>query len=103
MGFLVDNLALFMVVALALLLFTGFPVAFVLAGVGLGFGLIGYALGEFPFIAYFTVPLRVYSTLADNLIYPAVPMLLFMGIALEKSGILIPNLGGTDHCVKDVA
>lgn len=87
MGFLVDNLALFMVVALALLLFTGFPVAFVLAGVGLGFGLIGYALGEFPFIAYFTVPLRVYSTLADNLIYPAVPMLLFMGIALEKSGI----------------
>ncbi len=87
MDFLVDNLALFMVVALAVLLFTGFPVAFVLAGVGLGFGLIGYALGEFPLIAYFTVPLRVYSTLADNLIYPAVPMLLFMGITLEKSGI----------------
>ncbi|MBI2715355.1 MAG: TRAP transporter large permease subunit [Rhizobiales bacterium] len=87
MDFLTDNLALFMCFALAILLFTGFPVALVLAGVGIVFGLIGHMLGEFPFIAYYNIPLRIYATLGENLIYPAVPMLLFMGIALEKSGI----------------
>jgi tripartite ATP-independent transporter DctM subunit len=87
MDFLTDNLALLMIVALALLLFSGYPVALVLAGVGVGFGLLGYFLGQFPLIAYFNVPLRVYATLGESLIYPAVPMLLFMGIALEKSGI----------------
>jgi tripartite ATP-independent transporter DctM subunit len=87
MDFLIDNLALFMVLALAVLLFSGYPVALVLIGVGLGFGLIGHALGQFPLVAFFNIPLRIYSTLAENLIYPAVPMLLFMGIALERSGI----------------
>jgi len=86
MDFLIDNLALFMILALALLLFSGYPVALVLIGVGLSFALIGHALGEFPLIAFFNIPLRIYSTLAENLIYPAVPMLLFMGIALERSG-----------------
>ena len=87
MDFLIDNLALFMILALALLLFSGYPVALVLIGVRLSFALIGHALGEFPPIAFFNIPPRTYSTLADNLIYPAVPMLLFMGIALERSGI----------------
>ena len=87
MDFLIDNLALFMVLALAVLLFSGYPVALVLIGVGLAFGLIGCALGRFPLVAFFNIPLRIYSTLAENLIYPAVPMLLFMGIALERSGI----------------
>lgn len=87
MDFLIDNLALFMILALALLLFSGYPVALVLIGVGLSFALIGHALGEFPLIAFFNIPLRIYSTLAENLIYPAVPMLLFMAIALERSGI----------------
>lgn len=87
MDFLIDNLALFMILALALLLFSGYPVALVLIGVALGFGLIGYILDQFPLIALFNIPLRIYSTLAENLIYPAVPMLLFMGIALERSGI----------------
>lgn len=87
MDFLIDNLALFMILALALLLFSGYPVALVLIGVALGFGLIGYTLDQFPLIALFNIPLRIYSTLAENLIYPAVPMLLFMGIALERSGI----------------
>jgi len=87
MDFLIDNLALFMVLALAVLLFSGYPVALVLIGIGLGFGLIGYALDQFPLVAFFNIPLRIYSTLGENLIYPAVPMLLFMGIALERSGI----------------
>jgi tripartite ATP-independent transporter DctM subunit len=84
---LVVYLPLMMMGALVVLLFSGFPVAFVLAFVGLAFALIGHALDLFPVQALFTLPVRMYSNLADNLVYPAVPMLLLMGVALERSGI----------------
>jgi tripartite ATP-independent transporter DctM subunit len=87
MDWLIDNLALLMVLALAVLLFSGFPVALVLIGVSLCFSVIGYALDLFPIVAYYNIPLRIFSNVGENLIYPAVPMLLFMGIALERSGI----------------
>ena len=80
-------LPLLMMGALVVLLFSGFPVALVLAFVGFAFALIGYLLDLFPLVALFTVPVRMYSNLADNLVYPAVPMLLLMGVALERSGI----------------
>lgn len=87
MDFLTDHLAVFMIVALGVLLFSGYPVALVLAGVGLGFALIGHALGVFPLVAYWNIPVRIYGLVGESLIYPAVPMLLFMSVALEKSGI----------------
>lgn len=83
---LIDYLPHLMLLALVLLLFTGFPVGGVLAGVGLGFALVGVGLGEFPVPSLFLVPYRVYTSVGENLIYPAVPMLLFMGVALEISG-----------------
>ncbi|MEM7254433.1 MAG: TRAP transporter large permease subunit [Pseudomonadota bacterium] len=84
---LIDSLPIFMMVALALVLLLGYPVAFVLAGLGVVSAGIGYLLGEFPLIAFFNVPLRVWGSINGSLIYPAVPMLLFMGIALERSGV----------------
>ncbi|WP_416899497.1 MAG: TRAP transporter large permease subunit [Minwuia sp.] len=82
----VDYLPILMLVALALLLFSGFPVGGVLAGVGIGFALVGLAIGEFPLNSFFLIPYRVYSAIGENLVYPAVPLLLFMGVALEISG-----------------
>ena len=41
----VTLLPIFMFFTLAILLFSGFPVAFVLGGVGLGYGFLGMALG----------------------------------------------------------
>ena len=84
---LVDNLPLLMIAALAPLLFSGLPVALVLAGIGLSFAFAGWLLDIFPLIALYNVPIRIFGTIGENLIYPAVPMLLFMGVALEKSGI----------------
>ena len=52
MGLLADHLAVFMIVALGVLLFSGYLGALVLAGVGLSFGLIGHMLGVFPLAAY---------------------------------------------------
>jgi tripartite ATP-independent transporter DctM subunit len=75
-----------MLLTLAVLLFSGFPVGGILAGVGIGFALIGVVIAEFPVASLFLIPYRIYSSVGENLIYPAVPMLLFMGVALEISG-----------------
>ena len=45
----VTLLPVFMFATLALLLFSGFPVAFVLGGVGLGFGFLGMAFDVFSY------------------------------------------------------
>ena len=84
---MVDILPILMLVLLAVLLFSGLPVAVLLAGLGVGFSLIGVALGEMPVLALYNIPLRLYGAISHSMIYPAVVMLLFMGVALEKSGI----------------
>jgi tripartite ATP-independent transporter DctM subunit len=83
---IVDYFPILMLVTLAVLLFGGFPVGGILAGVAIGFALIGVLIDEFPLPSLFLIPYRIYSSIGENLIYPAVPMLLFMGVALETSG-----------------
>ena len=83
----VDLLPILMLGSLALLLFSGLPVAILLAGIGVLFSLIGVAIGEMPLAALYNLPVRMLGSVAGGLIYPAVAMLLFMGVALEKSGI----------------
>ena len=82
-----DLLPVLMFAALAVLLFSGFPVAWVLGGVGLAFGLVGMAAGEFVFIQFSTLPSRIYGGIMESLILTAVPTFVFMGMMLEKSGI----------------
>ena len=78
---------LLMFPALLLAILSGFPVAFVLTGVGLLFGLIGhycfdlFILSDFGFISS-----KVFGVFG-NVTLMAVPLFIFMGIALEKSGI----------------
>ena len=83
---IVELLPLLMFVVLACLLFTGYPVAWVLGGVGLGFGLIGIAADELAFIQFSTLPSRIFGGVMENLILTAIPMFVFMGTMLEKSG-----------------
>ena len=84
---IVELLPVLMFVALALLLFTGFPVAWVLGGVGLAFGLIGIAADELAFIQFSTLPSRIFGGVMENLILTAIPMFVLMGTMLEKSGV----------------
>ncbi len=84
---LIDALPLLMFAALALLLFSGYPVAFVLGGIGLGFGLIGMELGVFHFLQFNSIPSRIFGGIMENLILTAIPMFIFMGTMLEKSGV----------------
>ncbi len=82
-----ELLPVFMFAALGILLFTGFPVAFILGGVGLAFAFIGIAMGEFQFIFLKLMPSRIFGGIMENLILTAIPMFIFMGTMLERSGI----------------
>lgn len=95
MGF-VDLLPVFMFGALAALLFSGFPVAFVLGGVALGSGFLGLAFDVFSFIEFFNIISRIWGGVCENLILVAVPMFIFMGTMLERSGVANDLL----HCLQ---
>ncbi len=85
--FLAENLPIIMLVAFAVLIFTGFPVASMLAGVGIAAALVAIFIDVFPEAAFYNIPLRISGNFPHSWVYPAVVMLLFMGVALEKSGI----------------
>ena len=82
-----DFLPIMMFSTLAVLLFSGFPVAFILGGLALLFGLIGYFLDMFSLIEYFNFLPRIWGQAAENLVLVAVPAFVFMGVMMERSGI----------------
>ena len=82
-----DFLPIVMFTTLACLLFTGFPVAFILGGLALLYGLIGYFLEMFSLIEFFNFVPRIWGGAAENLVLVAVPAFVFMGVMMERSGI----------------
>jgi len=73
------SLVLFGIVFALLLL--GYPVAFTLGGVSLIFGFFTFGLGFFQLL-----PLRIWGTMT-NYVLIAVPLFVYMGLMLEKSGL----------------
>lgn len=84
---MIDALPFLMLASLVLLLFSGIPVAVVLIGLGVTFSGLGIALGEMPVAGLFNITPKLITSMSGSLFYPAVVMLLFMGVALEKAGI----------------
>ena len=82
-----DYIPLLMFMSLACLLFSGFPVAFILGGLALLFGLIGYFIDSFSLIEFFNFLPRIWGQAAENLVLVAVPAFVFMGVMMERSGI----------------
>ncbi|MGH8707769.1 MAG: TRAP transporter large permease [Burkholderiales bacterium] len=85
--FVHDFLPIVMFLTLACLLFSGFPVAFILGGLAMLFGLIGYFLGIFKLIEFFNFMPRIWGQAAENLVLVAIPAFVFMGVMMERSGI----------------
>jgi tripartite ATP-independent transporter DctM subunit len=79
-------LAALMFAGMIAFLFFGFPVAFSLIFTGLSFGLTGMALGVLNSNFFDILPLRLWGTMT-NFTLLAVPLFVFMGVALEKSGL----------------
>ncbi len=87
LDFVHEYLPIVMFLTLAFLLFSGFPVAFILGGLAMLFGLIGYFLGIFKLIEFFNFMPRIWGQAAENLVLVAVPAFVFMGVMMERSGI----------------
>lgn len=82
-----DWLPLLMAGSLAVLLFTGFPVALVLAFTGLAFAGIAIQIDLMSPMELLNITSRTYGSVGENLLYPSVPMLIFMGLMMERSGV----------------
>jgi tripartite ATP-independent transporter DctM subunit len=87
MAWIGEHLAVFLFILLAALLFTGYPVAFVLGGIAIFFGAIGIVFDVFQPMQFFNLLPRIWGGIAANPILVAVPMFIFMGTVLERSGV----------------
>ncbi|MDY0208058.1 MAG: TRAP transporter large permease subunit, partial [Pseudomonas sp.] len=76
-------LPILMVVFLLLSIFTGYPVAFVLGGLSIVFALIG----DVPLPYLGMIGSRIFGGVIENWLYIAIPLFVFMGLMLEKSGV----------------
>ncbi len=76
-------LPILMVVFLLLSIFTGYPVAFVLGGLSIIFALIG----DIPLPYLGMVGSRIFGGVVENWLYIAIPLFVFMGLMLDKSGV----------------
>src|SRR6185369_3004324 len=78
-----------MLLALGLALLSGLPVAVVLIGVALLFASIALVTGAMRTEELGAIFHRLYGTLSDRdeVVYAAVPMLLFMGAVLHETGL----------------
>ena len=71
-------------------LLVGYPVAFTLAGVSIIFALICSLFGIFDLNLFKNLPIRIFGIM-NNQTLLAVPLFVFMGVVLERSGIAAKN------------
>ncbi|MGD9248000.1 MAG: TRAP transporter large permease subunit [Desulfobacteraceae bacterium] len=76
-----EYLAGYMFLAMSILIMFGFPVTFTLGGTAMVFGAIGFGWDFFNLL-----PLRVWGRMS-NVTLMAVPLFVFMGVMLERSGL----------------
>ena len=79
-----DPLAPLMFAVLFLLLFVGYPVAFVLGGVALMFSALAIGAGAVTESYLQLLPERVFGIMANQVLL-AIPFFIFMGTMLERS------------------
>lgn len=84
-----------MFLALVLIVFSGYPVAFGLGGVAFLFTVLGVEAGLFDWHLLFAMPERIFGIMS-NYVLLAVPFFVFMGTMLERSRLaedLLRTLG----------
>lgn len=90
-----ELMPLILFVFVCIILMTGFPVAFTLAGTSLLFAGVGVLTGTLDTAFLSALPNRLFGILSNQILV-AVPLFVFMGVMLEKSRIaeqLLRNLG----------
>jgi TRAP-type mannitol/chloroaromatic compound transport system permease large subunit len=85
-AFLIANIGPLMFGTLVIVLLLGYPVAFSLAAVGIGYALLGINLGLLTPALLQALPERVWGVMSNDTLL-AVPFFTFMGLILERSGM----------------
>ena len=81
-----EIIPLLLLVLICLALLFGYPVAFTLSGISILFALICIPFGIFDESILKSIPLRIFGIM-NNVTLLAVPLFIFMGNVLERSGI----------------
>ena len=81
-----EILALTMFCFTFIVLLSGFPVAFCLAGTALLFAFIGIITGHFDLTYLLALPSRIYGIMGNQTLI-AIPLFVYMGVMLERSKI----------------
>lgn len=89
-----EYIALGLMVVFILALFTGYPVAWLLAGLSLLFATIGITLGDMGYDTFLMTSWAKFSGVIDrfdsimsNWVLVSLPMFVYMGLMLDKSGV----------------
>src|ERR1700681_724797 len=85
-AFLIENIAPLMFGTLVIVLLLGYPVAFSLAAVGIGYAIVGIELGLLTPALLQALPERVWGVMSNDTLL-CVPFFTFMGLILERSGM----------------
>ena len=83
----IEFLPFLMFLTLVPLLFSGFPIAFILGGTGLAFWALAVLMGIENPNSFFLVVSRIFGGVVNKQLLVAIPMFIFMGTMMEKSGI----------------
>jgi TRAP-type mannitol/chloroaromatic compound transport system permease large subunit len=102
LNWVTDNLALIMFLTMFFVIFCGYPVAFVMGGAALIFAALGWCLGVFPIASLSNILLRMWGGVAVDAVLVSVPMFIFMGSILERSGSAKDMLLATEILLKRV-
>lgn len=89
-----EYMAPLMFAALVVVMLIGFPVAFSLGALGLGFGFLAVEWGYFPEAFLNVLPLRIFGIMSNDLLL-AIPFFTFMGAILERCGLAEDLLEGS--------
>jgi tripartite ATP-independent transporter DctM subunit len=81
-----EYMSLYLFAVVFILLLSGYPVAFTLAGTALIFTVIGEMTGTFDPAFLEALPNRLYGIMGNQILM-AVPLFVFMGVMLERSRI----------------
>jgi tripartite ATP-independent transporter DctM subunit len=81
-----DILSILLFIAICVTLLLGYPIAITLAGTSLIIAFLGHAFGAFDYAILNSVPSRYIGSMTNDVLV-AVPLFIFMGLILEKSGI----------------
>ena len=96
-----EIIPLLLLVLICLALLFGYPVAFTLSGVSILFALICIPIGLFDESILKSIPLRIFGIM-NNVTLLAVPLFIFMGTILERSGIAAKMLENMALAFKNI-